>query len=53
MGNKEETYGLLVRCPCGESFSVDPCTEENTSRKRDGSGRIFLVAKCPYCGREK
>lgn len=49
----KEEYDLLINCSCGERFSVDPCAEENTIRKRNAKGYIFLMSKCPYCGKEQ
>ena len=43
---------LLIHCSCGESYYVDPCTEENLVRKRNASNRVILITKCPYCGKE-
>ena len=51
MGNKDES--LLVKCSCGISFEPDPCTEKYMVRKRSEKGGVFLVVKCPYCGKEQ
>ena len=42
---------FLISCNCGKKYEADPCTEKNVIRRRNPSGRIILLAKCPYCGR--
>ena len=43
----------MVNCSCGISFEPDPCTEEYMIRKRSEKRGVFLIAKCPYCGKEQ
>lgn len=49
----KEEYDLLISCSCDKKFLVDPCTEENTVRKKNNKGHTFLMSKCPYCGKEQ
>jgi len=49
--SKEGPPFRVTHGDCPDSFWVDPCTEENTSRV-EKEGRIILVTKCPFCEKE-